>query len=100
MNGIYQKIYREVKKIPLGQVTTYGVIAKKVKTNPRVVGNALHCNPDPEDIPCHRVVDRNGRLAKNYKFGGWQRQKRKLEREKVVFKDKLHVNLEFFLLKL
>jgi len=93
MNRVYEEIYHEVKKIPFGQVTTYGIIAKKVRTNPRVVGLALHKNPNSKSIPCHRVVDRNGRLAKNYAFGGWREQKRKLLGEGIKFKNKRQVDL-------
>jgi len=91
--NLYDEIYKLVKKIPPGQVTTYGVIAKKLGTSPRVVGNALHRNPDPVNIPCHRVVDRNGKLAKGYAFRGWKEQKRKLLLEGVRFKDENHVKL-------
>jgi len=54
MRKIFERIYEEVKKIPKGEVATYGAIAKKAGTTPRVVGFALHKNPDPKNIPCHR----------------------------------------------
>lgn len=56
----FEKIYEVVKKIPYGKVATYGMIAVMCG-NPRwarVVGYALHANPDPENIRCYRVVDR------------------------------------------
>jgi len=46
---IFDKIYEEVKKIPIGQTRSYSQIAKKVGTIPRVVGYALHKNPDPKN---------------------------------------------------
>lgn len=70
---------------------TYGGVAKKVGTTPRVVGFALHKNPDPKNISCYRVVDRNGRIAKNYAFGGWRKQREMLIKEGVKFKDDIHV---------
>jgi len=80
--SIFHRIYDEVKKIPRGKTTTYGEIAKIVGTSPRVVGCALHKNPDPKNIPCHRVVFKDGRCSSNYAFGGKQAQEAKLLKEK------------------
>ncbi len=54
-----KRIYEAVKKIPRGQVATYGQVAQLAgdKKMARAVGNALHRNPDPEHIPCYRVVN-------------------------------------------
>ena len=74
--SVFQKIYEQVKRIPRGTVATYGQIAM-LAGNPRwsrVVGYALHANPDPESIPCYRVVDRMGRLSEAFVFGGVNRQ--------------------------
>lgn len=90
-NPIYKKVYEVVKRIPKGKVASYGEIAKKVGTSPRVIGNALHHNPDPKTIPCHRVVDRNGMVSKKYAFGGRKEQRRRLLEEGVKFKDEMHV---------
>lgn len=91
--NLFQKTYKVVRRIPEGRTATYGQIARQVGTSPRVVGNALHQNPDPKNIPCHRVVNREGRLAPNYGFGGWKKQRRKLLAEGVKFKDTDHVDL-------
>lgn len=83
----FELIYDIVKKIPKGKVCTYGQIARLVG-NPhlsRVVGYALHSNPDPSTIPCHRVVNRFGELAKAFVFGGEQVQRKLLEKEGVIF---------------
>lgn len=81
-----EKVYEFVKKIPLGKVATYGMIAKKLNfKNPRIVGKYLHENKDPQNIPCHRVVFSDGKLSKNYAFGGYFSQKEKLEKEGVFF---------------
>lgn len=56
--NFYEKVYAVVKQIPKGKVATYGQIAL-LCGNPRAaraVGYALHCNPEPGIIPCHRVV--------------------------------------------
>lgn len=85
MGKIFEKVYGEVKKIPCGRVATYGEIAKKAGTFPKVVGFALHANPDPENIPCHRVVFKDGSLSKGYVFGGEGKQKQRLEKEGIKF---------------
>lgn len=69
---LYEKIYEAVKQIPYGRVATYGQIAT-LCGNPyyaRVVGNALHKNPNPDEIPCYRVVNSKGSITKNFAFGG------------------------------
>lgn len=60
-----KRIYEAVKRIPKGHVATYGKIAEMAGDHrmARAVGNALHKNPDPEHIPCFRVVNAKGELA-------------------------------------
>ncbi|MDO4564142.1 MAG: MGMT family protein [Clostridia bacterium] len=94
----FELIYSVVKRIPRGRVATYGQIAG-LAGNPRwsrVVGYALHVNPDPATIPCHRVVNRRGEPSKAFVFGGENRQIELLEREGVVICDG-HVDLEKYL---
>lgn len=66
-----KRIYEAVKKIPRGHVATYGQVAEMAgnKRMCRAVGNALHNNPDPDNIPCFRVVNSQGKLAGNFAFG-------------------------------
>lgn len=116
--GLFEKIYKIVRKIPEGKVVTYGQISEIInsqfsisneargKITPRIVGFALHANKDP-DTPCHRVVNKEGRLAPNFAgpqspdsiasgrraFAGPDEQRRRLQAEKVAFKDRMHVNL-------
>lgn len=59
-NEVYPQIYRAVRKIPYGSTVTYGEIARKVGTSPRVVGQAMARNVTPLVIPCHRVVAADG----------------------------------------
>ena len=92
----FQKIYEQVKKIPKGKVATYGQIAL-MAGNPRwsrVVGYALHCNPEPGVIPCHRVVTKDGKLSKAFAFGGEHVQKNLLLSEGVIFLDSNTVDIE------
>ena len=84
MTKTYDHIYEFVRQIPAGKVATYGDIAHAAHTSPRVVGNALHANPDESMIPCHRVVNRIGQLAPQFAFGGFPEQVRRLTAEGVV----------------
>ncbi|MDP2671736.1 MAG: MGMT family protein [bacterium] len=90
-------VYQITSEIPQGKVLTYSKLALlSGVTNPRLVGNYLHQNPDEEAIPCHRVVNMKGRLAPSFAFGGTGVQKARLEREGVeVVGDK--VDLEQYL---
>ncbi len=89
----FSSVYELVKTIPHGKVSTYGEVGRVLKINPRVVGWALHGNKSTT-VPCHRVVDRTGRVAPNFAFDGAREQRRRLEEEGVVFKDEMHVDLK------
>jgi len=93
--SIFQRIYETTRKIPQGKVTTYGEIARKLNISPRTVGWALHANKNIK-VPCHRVVNKEGRIAKNYGFGGGKEQRRRLEREGVKFKKQYYVDFLWF----
>lgn len=83
----FDKIYSVVVRIPAGKVATYGQVAL-LAGNPRwsrVVGYALHANPRFGEIPCHRVVNKDGRLAPGFAFGGENAQRDLLEGEGVGF---------------
>lgn len=91
-----EKVYQLARQIPSGKVATYGQIAVQLgkPKAARAVGNALHRNPDPKNIPCYRVVNARGRLAPNFGFGESDEQRRKLLKEGMKFKDEIHVDLE------
>src|SRR5512136_1093242 len=90
MDKIFSAIYEEVKKIPLGETRSYSSIAKSVGTKAHIVGYALHANKDPQNIPCHRVIRKDGTLASGYAFGGRIKQKKKLIDEGVeIIKNKV-----------
>jgi len=55
-----QRVWRALRRIPAGRTLSYGVLAKKLDTSARAVGNACRANPIPIVIPCHRVVASNG----------------------------------------
>ncbi|MCR5420573.1 MAG: methylated-DNA--[protein]-cysteine S-methyltransferase [Lachnospiraceae bacterium] len=90
-----KRIYEAVKKIPKGCVATYAQVAEAAgdRKMARAVGNALHKNPDPYTIPCHRVVNAKGELAGEYAFGGAWKQEKLLQSEGVEVKEG-KVNLE------
>ncbi len=92
-----KRIYEAVKKIPYGKVATYGQIAALAgdEKMARAVGNALHKNPDPENVPCFRVVNSKGELAGEFAFGGSGAQAKLLRAEGIVVKDG-RVDLERF----
>lgn len=54
------RIYRAVREVPYGETATYGEVARRVGTVPRVVGTAMRLNPTPLVVPCHRVVAKDG----------------------------------------
>lgn len=85
MQTFNQKCYALLKKIPKGKVITYKAIAKKLKTRAyRAVGNAMNKNPTPIKVPCHRVINSNGKL------GGYSGGIRK--KIKFLKKDGIEIN--------
>lgn len=96
---IFEEIYLVVQSVPRGKVASYGQIARLVG-NPklsRVVGYALHANPKPMEIPCHRIVNRFGEVSKAFAFGGENRQRELLLSEGVEFDEKGRVLPEYFI---
>ena len=93
--GFFEKVYAVVSRIPVGKVATYGQIARLCgnKRMSRQVGWALHVNPQPFVIPCHRVVDRFGHLAGAFAFGGATVQRDLLLQEGVTFVDETTVDM-------
>ncbi len=83
----FLRIYEVVRRIPAGKVASYGQIAA-MAGNPRwsrVVGYALHVNPDSDNIPCFRVVNRFGECSGSFAFGGKTAQQKLLEADGVTF---------------
>ena len=92
------RVYAAVRLIPRGSVATYGQIAAAIGNRrlARVVGYALHVNPEPGVIPCHRVVKRDGEVSSAFAFGGANRQVELLKAEGVGFLDGSHVDMTQF----
>ncbi len=97
--SFYDKVYEVVKQIPQGKVATYGQIARLCGSPraSRAVGYALHGNPDQGAIPCYRVVNREGQLAKRFAFGGIEMHKLLLEQDGIIVNDDFTVDLSLFL---
>ena len=92
----FERIYEIVKQIPHSKVATYGQIAT-LAGNPRwsrVVGYALHVNPDEGNIPCFRVVNRKGECSGSFAFGGMMAQRKLLEEDGVTFLNDGRVNMK------
>ncbi|MGN0152751.1 MAG: methylated-DNA--[protein]-cysteine S-methyltransferase [Wujia sp.] len=96
-----KRIYEAVKRIPKGHVATYGQVAAMAgdEKMARAVGNALHKNPDPEHIPCFRVVNARGELAGKFAFGGADVQEKLLREDGIEVVDG-KVNLNQYGIKL
>ncbi|MBR3316789.1 MAG: MGMT family protein [Atopobiaceae bacterium] len=98
MGTFNESVYEVVRQIPAGRVATYGQVARMVgrPRNARFVGFALHVNPEPGVIPCHRVVFKDGSLASGFAFGGEGAQRSLLEAEGVGFLPDGRVDMQHF----
>ena len=97
MASTFDKIYEIARGIPYGRVTTYGQIAR-LAGNPRlarVVGYAMREAPD--DIPCHRVVNRSGGLSEAFQPFGRETHRMLLEMEGVGFRPDGTVDMDHFM---
>ena len=91
---MFEKVYAIVRRIPAGSVATYGQIAR-LMGNPRLsraVGYAMHSAP--ADVPCHRVVNREGCLCAAFEPMGEETHRLLLEAEGVPFRGDGTVNLD------
>ena len=94
-SGFFKRVYDFLLTVPPGKVVTYGDVAAALGA-PRMarqVGYALHANPAPGVIPCHRVVNRFGALAFSFAFGGAAAQAELLKSEGVEVKEDFTVEL-------
>lgn len=94
----YQRVFEVVRMIPRGKVTTYGAIAKSlgVASAARMVGYALNASissKELNDLPCHRVVNRNGELTGKIHFGPGT-MKYLLENEGIHFKNQDTIDIK------
>ena len=97
-NDFFDKVYKVVRKIPEGKVTSYGAIASYLgaKKSARLVGWAMNASHGDNSIPAHRVVNRIGLLTGKHHFGGTKVMQQLLENEGIVIKGNKIQNLEIF----
>lgn len=97
--NFFERVYEVVKQIPYGKITTYGAIAKKIGApkSARMVGYALNASALKEDVPAHRVVNRNGMLTGKHHFQGTNLMQQLLENEGFIIKDNCIVNFKEYL---
>lgn len=91
-SDFFKKVYTVVRLIPKGKVTSYGAIATFLgaSKSARLVGYAMNASHQLEDVPAHRVVNRNGVLTGKYHFSTTDAMQRLLEEENVtVINDKI-----------
>ena len=98
MSNFFESVYEFVKKVPAGKVVTYGDVARAIGSPraPRQVGWALHCNPYPGIVPCHRVVFSTGSVCTGFAFGGKEVQTELLRAEGIEVSEDFKINLEKF----
>lgn len=96
MTEFTRRVYEVTRSIPRGRVMSYGQVARLAGNHraARGVGFALHRNPCPGEIPCHRVVFKDGCVCTGYAFGGPEVQRRLLEEEGVGFLPDGRVDME------
>ena len=94
----FEEVYKVVKQIPHGKVTTYGAIANYLGSgkSARTVGWAMNSSHQYNDIPAHRVVNRNGCLTGKHHFNGTNLMKQLLENEGMVIKNDQIVDFKSF----
>ena len=83
--NFFEKVYKVVKLIPFGRVTSYGAIAKYLGAakSARMVGWAMNASHATKEIPAHRVVNRNGLLTGKFHFDGTNLMQQLLESEGI-----------------
>ena len=95
-DNFFERVYVVVRQIPQGKVTSYGAIARALGTakSARMVGWAMNASHNLEDVPAHRVVNRNGLLTGKLHFDGTNLMQQLLESEGVTIVNNQIVDLE------
>jgi methylated-DNA-protein-cysteine methyltransferase-like protein len=97
-SGFRERVWAFVRSVPTGRVVTYGQVAAYlgVPFAARAVGSVLHHTPQSAEVPCQRVVNRWGRLAPTYGWGGMEQHRRELEAENVCVRPDYTVDLAVY----
>jgi len=80
------RVWNYLRRVPYGRTTSYGQIARNLRTSPRAVGGALGRNNLMMSVPCHRVVSKDGKLTGFTSVGGIKTKKRLLNVEQKIKK--------------
>jgi methylated-DNA-protein-cysteine methyltransferase-like protein len=98
-DNFFERVYAIVRQIPEGKVTSYGAIAKALGTarSARMVGWAMNASHNLEDVPAHRVVNRQGILSGKHHFNGTNLMQQLLENEGIKVVDNQIVDFEKYL---
>ncbi len=94
--GFFDEVYKIVAMVPEGSVITYGMIAD-ILGNPRasrIVGYAMNGAPEELHLPCHRVVNKEGRMSPGNIFGGEDKQRQMLKAEGISFMENGCINMK------
>jgi methylated-DNA-[protein]-cysteine S-methyltransferase len=98
-NSFSEKCYSLLRKVPAGKVTTYKILAEAIGTKAyRAVGTAMNKNPYAPKVPCHRVVNNNGKVG-GYALG-IRKKIEMLRKEGIPIKNNRVENFERYLYKL
>jgi methylated-DNA-protein-cysteine methyltransferase-like protein len=94
--NFFKRVYAVARQIPYGKVTSYGAIAKALGTarSARMVGWAMNASHDMDDVPAHRVVNRNGLLTGKFHFDGTNLMQQLLESEGIEVVENQIIDLE------
>lgn len=95
-SNFFDRVYAVARQIPYGKVTSYGAIAKALGTgkSARMVGWAMNASHNMDDIPAHRVVNRNGLLTGKMHFDGTNLMQQLLKNEGIEVANNQIVNFE------
>ncbi|WP_297804246.1 MGMT family protein [uncultured Polaribacter sp.] len=95
-DNFFEKVYKVVRLIPHGRVTSYGAIATFLGAarSARMVGWAMNKSHNLEDVPAHRVVNRKGLLTGKHHFDGTNLMQQLLENEGIIVVDSQIQDLE------
>jgi len=91
----FSRVYEVTKLVPYGRITSYGAIARFLGSgrSARMVGWALNaCHNNPDFVPAHRVVNRNGLLTGKHYFGNSTTMEQLLENEGIIAEDDRIIN--------
>ena len=92
----YERVYAQVAIIPFGKVSTYGKIAELAgyPRASREVGLAMSQVRSGSNLPCHRVVNKNGTMAPGYAFGSKEQQRKMLKDEGIAFHENGNIDMQ------